>query len=54
MFELQVVGALLGKQGSRTVEIQNCFEVETKFEDNKWQLSTAHFEEREKMCESLT
>jgi len=46
---IPVVGAILGKQESRSIEILNCFEVETKMEDNKWVLNKPYFEEREKM-----
>jgi COP9 signalosome complex subunit 6 len=46
---IPVVGALLGKQESRSIEVLNCFEVETKQENDKWVLNKPHFEEREKM-----
>ncbi|KAI6173195.1 COP9 signalosome complex subunit 6 [Aphelenchoides besseyi] len=45
-----VVGALLGKQNARTVEIQNCFEVQTiEKDDGKYELNMEYFREREKM-----
>ncbi|KAI6209752.1 COP9 signalosome complex subunit 6 [Aphelenchoides besseyi] len=47
---VQVVGALLGKQNARTVEIQNCFEVQTiEKDDGKYELNMEYFREREKM-----
>ncbi|KAI6232042.1 COP9 signalosome complex subunit 6-like protein [Aphelenchoides besseyi] len=49
---VQVVGALLGKQNARTVEIQNCFEVQTiENDDGTYELNMEYFREREKMCE---
>lgn len=46
---VQVVGALLGKQGPRTVEIQNCFEVETELADGKLAINMDYFRAREAM-----
>jgi hypothetical protein len=43
----------LGKQSSRTIEIQNCFEVEIKLESDGWKVNSEHLESREKMCKSL-
>ncbi|KAI6225443.1 COP9 signalosome complex subunit 6-like protein [Aphelenchoides fujianensis] len=47
---VQRVGALLGKQNARTVEIQNCFEVQTiEKEGGGLELNVEYFKEREKM-----
>ncbi|KAI6192014.1 COP9 signalosome complex subunit 6 [Aphelenchoides bicaudatus] len=46
---IPVVGAMLGKQGPHTVEIQNCYEIETKLENDKWVLNETHFKAREEM-----
>lgn len=45
-----MVGALLGRQDAKSIEIQNCFEVEVRQEDEKLLLNMEYFREREKLC----
>ena len=47
---LQVIGALLGTQSARMIEVKNCFEVKSELKDGKLEPDLEYFKERQTMC----